>query len=154
MIKFILILFIFSTLKGQTLLYLLPKERSDFEYALNTHLKKSRNITIITASMNTPSLKSKLIKAISNGSTLTIIAQNVSNDPIALVAYQNIQLLLYLEEPIKETTIIVDSNFMCTQKGSLIDTKTIVSCTDDSLLIQKTLKNITQIRTHSKDYLE
>ncbi|MCX6073925.1 MAG: hypothetical protein NTY39_06355 [Campylobacterales bacterium] len=154
MIKFITLLFTFSVLNGQSILYSLPKETTHFEYSLNTHLKNAQETIIATPSMNTRSFKSKLIKAVSHGCSLTLITQNISNDPIALVAYQNIELLLYFEKPLKESTIIVDSNFMCTKKGSLGESKTTIICTDDSLLLQKTLKNIHQMRTHSKRYLE
>jgi len=153
MIKFIALLFTFTILNGQSILYCLPKEKSHFEYSLSNHLKNAREIIIITPSMDIPSFKNKLIKAVSNGATLTVITQNVSKDPIALVAYENVELFLSCEKP-KETTIIIDSDFMCTQKGSLIDSKTTFTCTDDSLRIQKRVKKLTKLRRDSKRYLE
>ncbi len=104
--------------------------------------------------MNAPSLKNKLIKAISHGVNVTLITQDVSNDPIALVAYENVELLLYRGKSLKESTIIIDSDFVCIQKGGLGDSKTTFFCSDAPLLLQKTLKTIHPIHTHSKPYLE
>ncbi len=154
MIKFIALLFTFTALNGQSILYSLPKEMSSFEYSLDTHLKNGQEIIIVTPAMNTLSLKRKLIKSVSQGSHLTLITQNVLSDPIALVAYQNVTLLRYWGKYLTNTTIIIDNDYMCTQQGALIESKTTVICTDDPLLLQKALQNITQLSANSKLYLE
>lgn len=144
---------------AQSVLYSLPKESSHFENSLNSHLKNSQEIIIITPSMNYPSLRRKLIKAISKGSKLTLITKNPLGDPVALVAYHDVTLLLYRETSLKNTIIIVDNSFACHHQGSLdendrMDERKKIVCTNEMDTIYPIVNTINRFRTHAKPYLE
>lgn len=160
MIKLIALLFTFSAANAQSNLYVLPKDTSHFEHSLYSHLKNTREeIIILTPSLNYPSLKAKLIKSISKGVTLTLITHNAAHDPLALIAYRNVELLLYPEKSLNDTYIIMDTTFMCHHSGALDAeelsvTKEKIVCHEDTLTIEKIRKAITLLRSHSKRYLE
>lgn len=160
MIKLIALLFTFSVANAQSNLYVLPKDTSNFEHSLNSHLKNTREeIIILTPSLNYPSLKAKLIQSVSKGVKLTLITRIPAHDPIALIAYKNVELLLHSEKSLNDTTIIMDTTFMCHHKGALdaeqlSDTKEKIVCHEDDLAIGKIRKAITLLRLDSKRYLE
>ncbi|MGZ5208360.1 MAG: hypothetical protein ACXWB0_05005 [Sulfuricurvum sp.] len=160
MIKLIALLLTFSVANAQSNLYVLPKDTSHFEHSLNSHLKKTREeIIILTPSLNYPSLKAKLIQSVSKGVKLTIITHTPAHDPLSLIAYENVELLLYQGSSLNDTTIIMDTAFMCHHKGALnakelSDTKEKIVCHEDTLAIAKIRKAITVLRSHSKCYLK
>jgi len=160
MIKLIALLFTFSVANAQSNLYVLPKDTSHFEYSLNSHLKNTREeIIILTPSLNYPSLKAKLIQSISKGVKLTLITHTPAHDPLALIAYENVELLLHSDKSLNDTTIIMDTAFMCHHTGALdakqlSDTKEKIVCHEDALAIGKIRKAIILLQLHSTRYLE
>jgi len=160
MIKLIALLFTFSVANAQSNLYVLPKDTSHFEHSLNSHLKNTREeIIILTPSLNYSSLKAKLIHSVSKGIKLTIITHTPAHDPLSLIAYENVELLLHSEKSLNDTYIIMDTAFMCHHIGALdaeqlSDTKEKIVCHDDTLAIGKIRKAIMLLRHHSKRYLE
>ncbi|MDP3465779.1 MAG: hypothetical protein Q8R86_08430 [Sulfuricurvum sp.] len=160
MIKLIALLLTFSVANAQSNFYVLPKDTSHFEHSLNSHLKNTREeIIILTPSLNYPSLKAKLIQSVSKGVNLTIITHNPAYDPLALIAYENVELLLHSEKSLNDTTIIMDTAFMCHHQGALdaeqlSDNNEKIVCHEDALAIAKIRKAIILLRSHSKRYLE
>lgn len=160
MIKLIALLLTFSVANAQSNHYVLPKDTSHFEHSLNSHLKNTRKeIIILTPSLNYPSLKAKLIQSVSKGAKLTIITHTPAHDPLSLIAYENVELLLYSDTSLNDTTIIMDTAFMCHHQGALdaeqlSDNNEKIVCNDDAMAIGKIRKAITLLRSHSKRYLE
>lgn len=160
MIKLIALLLTFSVANAQSNRYVLPKDTSHFEHSLNSHLKNTREeIIILTPSLNYPSLKAKLIHSVSKGTKLTIITHTPAHDPLALIAYENVELLLYSDTSLNDTTIIMDTAFMCHHQGALdaeqlSDTNEKIVCHDNAPAIGKIRKAITLLRSHAKRYLE
>lgn len=160
MIKFLTLFLILTAANGQTLPYLLPDEKSNFDHTLMTYLKKAQtHIVILTPSLNHPTLRRKLIQSVSKGIKLTLIAQTPSKDPLHLISYNGVELYIYTARPLDDTLIFVDDNIVCHLSGSLNEedlTKKSqhAMCSDESNLINVMQKNTHKILTRSHLYLK
>lgn len=160
MIKLLPLFLILSIANGQTLPYLLPDEKSNFEHVLMTHLKKAHmHIILLTPSLNHPVLRRQLIQSLSKGSKLTLITQNPSHDPLQLVAYNGVELYLYRARPLNDTLILMDDSVACHLSGGLNEEDLSQKsqnalCSDEPDLINAMYQNTNRILTRSKPYLK
>ncbi|MFH0708635.1 MAG: phospholipase D-like domain-containing protein [Pseudomonadota bacterium] len=160
MIKLLLLFLTLSVTNAQTLPYLLPDEKSIFEYELMNYLKKAHtHIVLLTPSLNHPALRRQLIQSVSKGVKLTLITQNSSNDPLQLVAYNGVDLYLYRARPLNDTVILIDERVVCHVSGGLSGEELsrnsqIALCNDERDFIDAMHQNTNRILTRSKLYLK
>ncbi len=160
MIKLLTLFLTLCTANGQTLPYLLPDEKSNFEHTLISHLKKAQtHIVILTPSLNHPALRRQLLQSLSKGVKLTLITQDPSNDPLQLVAYNGVDLYLYRARPLSDSLILIDNSVVCHVSDGLNEEdfskkSQNALCSDESDLINAMQQNTHQILTRSKPYLK
>jgi hypothetical protein len=160
MIKLIALFLTLNIANGQTISYLLPDEKALFEHTLMTHIKKAtKEIVILTPALNYPLLRRQLIHSVSKGVKLTLIAQNLSNDPLQLVAYNGVELYGYDVRPLGDTSIVIDDTTVCHLSGVLSEEKFMRNtqqplCSDEEDIIHTTQQNVRRILTRSKPYLK
>jgi hypothetical protein len=160
MIKLITLIFTITIANANIFPFLLPDEGSNFNHTLQAFIKNAtKEIIIVTPSMNYPSIQKSIIHTLSNGTHLTIIASKSVSDPLRLIAYQGVTYYPYTPRNITDTLILIDNTQVCHLPGSL-DEKNLqnavshVWCSDDSSLILSTRKQITLMIQRSKPYLQ
>ncbi|MDQ1298969.1 MAG: hypothetical protein QG558_1508 [Campylobacterota bacterium] len=160
MIKLIALIFTITVSNANIFPFLLPDEGSRFNYHLQSLVKNAqKEIIIVTPSMNYPSLNKPLVRAVSRGGHLTIIASKPSGDPLRLIAYAGVTLYAYAPRAIANTLILIDNTHVCHLGGALNeknlgDTVSQVWCSDEPSLILSTQKQITTLLKRSKSYLQ
>jgi len=160
MIKLLSLFLTLCVANAQTLSFLLPDEKSNFEHTLMSHLKKVQTrIVILTPSLNHPALHRQLIQSVSKGVKLTLITQDPSHDPLQLVAFNDVDLYIYRARPLSDTLILMDDSVVCHVSGGLNEEELSKKsqnalCSDESDLINAMQQNTHQILTRSKPYLK
>ena len=160
MIKLLLLFLTLSVTNAQTLPYLLPDEKSIFEYELMNYLKKAHtHIVLLTPSLNHPALHRQLIQSVSKGVKLTLITQSPADDPLQLVAYSGVELYLYRARPLNDTVILIDERVVCHVSGGLngeelSQNSQNVFCSNEPDLIQALKQNSQRILIRSHRYLK
>lgn len=160
MIKLIALILTIITANANIFPFLLPDEGSRFNHHLQSLFKNAqKEIIIVTPSMNYPSLKKPLVRAVSRGGHLTLIVSKPSEDPLRLIAYERVTLYAYAPRAIANTLILIDNAHVCHLGGSLDekslgDTVSQVWCSDEPSLILSTQKQITTLLKRSKPYLQ
>ena len=59
--------------------YLLPEEKSDLMHSLKRKIQRAENITIITSSLDNPSLSKSIEKALKQGTNFKLITTNITS---------------------------------------------------------------------------
>ena len=160
MIKIIILILTITVSNANIFPFLLPDEGSHLNHYLQILVKNAqKEIVIVTPSMNYPSLSKNILRSVSHGTHLTIIASNQSGDPLRLIAYEGVTLYTYVPRVLADTLILIDNTHVCHLSGSfneksLGETVSHVWCSDESSLILSTHKKITTFKKHSKLYLE
>ncbi len=160
MIKLIALLLTITIANANIFPFLLPDEGSHFNHHLQSLLKKSqKEIVILTASMHYPSLNKSIFQALSHGVHLSIIANNLKNDPLRFVAYRNVLLYRNTTHSITDTVILIDSTHIChipdeLDEKNLMGTISNIWCSDESSLILPLQKHINLLKKRSVPYLE
>jgi len=160
MIKLLTLFLTFTVANAQIFPYFLPDEKSHFEHDLLGHLKKARShIILLTPSFNHLALRRQLIQSASKGVHLTLIAQNLSHDPLQLVAYSGVELYLYRARGLNDTLILIDDDIVCHLSGGLNEEELSrksqnALCSDESDFISAMHQNANRILTRSHPYLK
>jgi len=160
MIKLIALLLTITIANANIFPFLLPDEGSHFDHHLQTHLKNAqKEVVIITASMHYPSLNKTILRSLSHGVHLSIIANDLHNDPLHFAAYQNVAVYRNSTRAISDTIILIDNTHICHIPDAL-DEKNLknnisnIWCSDESALILSSQKGINLLKKRSTPYLE
>ncbi|MDP1785334.1 MAG: hypothetical protein Q8K81_07925 [Sulfuricurvum sp.] len=160
MIKLIALLFIISTADADIFPFLLPDEKSQFNYHLQSHLKKAnKEIVILTSSMNFPSLRKTLTGTLSHGVHLTLIVREPLGDPLYFTAYRGVDLYTYRPRNLSDTLILIDNIYVCHLSGPLnekhlSDDTSSVWCSDEASHLLRTKKHLDTLLQRSRGYLQ
>lgn len=160
MIRVLFLLLWYTLSVAQDSSYLLPDEKSIFDYSLEGAFKRAQSdIIILTPELSSPLLEKLLKRSLSKGTTLTLIVQNPANTSSSIVAYQNVALYLYSKRALHGSTIIIDNAWMCTLAAPLHDEQLIsetqlITCTKDYETIVSAKKSFAKLLKRSKRYLE
>ncbi len=158
MIKLLLILFSFISVFGADTPFILPNNHSALLYYLGTYFKNAQSIVIVSPAFNHTELKKKIEKSAQKGSQVTLIVANPKGDPLSMIQYQNIDLIV---SPVQlhETTFLVDERMMCSFNGKIDEeemslSKRDVRCSDHKEVIAQHYVIVKTLRQKAKPYLE
>ena len=160
MIKLLTLFLSLSVANAQTISYMLPDDKALFEYSLAAHLKKANaTIVILTPALHYGALHTQLIHTIGKGIKLTLITQNLTHDPLELIASRGVELYEYHARPLADTLILIDNTLVCHLSGALEDEDLVhktqnVLCSDEPELLQTIQLNIHKTLARSKPYLK
>lgn len=138
--------------------FILPNNHSALLHHLGVHFKKAQSIIIVSPIFNHSDLKKKIEKSAQKGAQVTLLLNNPKGDPLSMVQYQNIELLL---SPVQlhDTTVVVDERIMCHFEGTIDEEKMSsykqnVRCTDHKKVIEKQSAIAQTLIAKGKPYLK
>jgi len=158
MIKLLLLLFTFSVVSAQEILYSFPAHYSRFVHQIHRSLKNSTDILIITPHYRFAELNKDILFSLRRGSQVKFIVQDPQGDPLSLIQYQGVHLFT---SPVSrgESIILIDETLVCTTGETLDDeiltsNRSSIRCSDDKNKIKAIRHSLTPLLKHSKSYLE
>lgn len=160
MIKLPALLLPFALLYGDQTLFLMPDEQSRFTHHL-THALKERPapILIITPSFRHSEVKKALLQEARKGSRITLIAQNLSGDPLSIAQYENTDLYTYTARLLHASIILIGNRHVCTFPGgvdeeSLRERVSIIRCSDDPAEVAAYRTALVPLLGRARQYLK
>jgi len=158
MIKLLLLLCAFLSLQGESILFDLPHQSNAFDGYLHRIFRQNDNIEIVTPSLNHPGIKKELLQHVKNGNSVTLIVQNLKDDPLYLIQYKGIHLYEYQKRPLNGTIIVTDDH-VCYLTATLHADrlnreKSFVWCSDEAEVLRQNHTLSNTIKKHSTLYLK
>ncbi|MEW5831585.1 MAG: hypothetical protein AB1763_01950 [Campylobacterota bacterium] len=157
MIKLLGFLFPFALLLGNETFFLLPDDQSRMLAFLSESLRKSDDpVLVATPRLHLPELNKLLVKAARNGSRVTLLLSDPQGDPLNLIQYRGIELLLYRARPMEGSVLLIGKRSVCTFPIPLVSEAAeseaaLVRCSEEASEARKAL--IPLLR-RSRPYLE
>lgn len=158
MIKLLLTLLLFIPTFGADKVFYLPNNHSALLDALSSYFKNAQSIIIVSPEFNHAGLKKKIEKTAHKGSFITIIVNEPRGDPLSMIQYQNIDLILSPTQ-LYRSTILVDERIVCNFDGkidqeNMSTTGQTVRCSDQRDIIDKQHLILKTLLNKGKPYLE